>query len=121
MSTLDDDEDALGSAPTAAIAGNTPALVPALPPLSNIWFCPKIRQFMDGNKKMWLCEWCPTGSLPFTGWNATKCLYHVCKIAGQGIRPCKGLILPEYAQCYRDFRESKIINAETREGKLFTL
>ena len=36
MPTLDDEEDASGGAPTAAIAGNTVAFVPTLLPLSDI-------------------------------------------------------------------------------------
>ena len=46
-----------GGAPTAAIAGNTAAvvmttdnLVQALPPLASIWKCAKIRQFETENK-----------------------------------------------------------------------
>ena len=137
MSETDDDVEARaaamaieasrnsGGAPTAAIAGNTVAIVmnadapvQALPPLTNIWSCTKIRQFTsDDGKKKWLCQWCPMGSPTFTGWNATKVLYHVCKIAGQGVRPCSGLISPEYARMYKDFRESKIINTQARESK----
>ena len=114
-----------GGAPTAAIAGNTAAvvmttdnLVQALPPLASIWKCAKIRQFETENKtKKWLCEWCPKGSSSFTGWNASKALWHVCKVSGKGIRPCSGFIPPEYARMYKTFLESKIVNTEARESE----
>jgi len=114
-----------GWAPTAAIAGNTVAvvmnadnLVQALPPLASIWSCTKIRKFTtEGNKQKWICEWCPTGSLSFTGWNTSKALWHVCKVSGKGICPCSGLIPPEYARMYKTFRESKILNTEARESE----
>ena len=68
-------------APTTAIAGNAvaivmnaDALVQALPPLTNIWLCTKIRQF----------------TFP-----------------------------PEYAQMYKYFSESEIVNAQARESKSF--
>ena len=114
-----------GGAPTAAIAGNTVAvvmntdnLVQALPPLTSIWKCAKIVQFETENKtKKWLCQWCPAGSPSFTGWNASKALWHVCKVSGNGIRPCSGLIPPEYERLYKTFRESKILNTEARESE----
>ena len=114
-----------GGAPTAAIAGNTVAVVmnadnpvQVLPPLTSIWLCAKIVQFETENKtKKWLCEWCPKGSPSFTGWNASKALWHVCKVSGKGIRPCSGLIPPEYARMYKTFRESKILNTEARESE----
>lgn len=109
-----------GGAPTTAVAGNTvaDALVLALPPITTIWSCAKIRQFTsDDQKKKWLCEWCPRGSNTFTGWNATKVVAHVCKISGQGIRPCSGFIPPDYERRYKNFRESLIYNKQSRESK----
>ena len=114
-------------ATTTAIAGNTMAVymdvdapVQALPSLADIWDCKKIRRYTTpNNKKMWACDWCPKGlniSRPLTGWNATKVLWHVCKISGKGIRPCSGVILPEYARQYKDYYERKLINSQAREG-----
>ena len=114
-------------ATTTAIAGNTMAVfmdvdapVQALPSLADIWDCKKIRRYTSpNNKKMWACDWCPKGlniSRPLTGWNATKALWHVCKISGQGVRPCSGVILLEYARQYKDYYERKLINSQAREG-----
>jgi len=116
-------------AATAAIVGNTMAVcmdvdvpVQALPPLADIWACTKIRKYTTTeNKKMWICEWCPkglNGSKPFTGWNATKVLWHLCKIAGNGIRPCSGVILPEYARQYKDYYEKRMLNSQAREERV---
>ena len=66
--------------------GKTDVAASALPPLKNIWECPQILNFMQDNKKMWTCAWCPNESdgtrpKPFLGWHGTKAVAHVCRIS----------------------------------------
>ena len=108
-------------AATAAIAGNTMAVYmdvnapfQVLPSLAGIWACKTIRRYTHpNNKNMWICEWCSKGlnnSKPFTGWNATNILWHVWKISGNGILPCSGVLLPEYARQYKDYYKRRMLD-----------
>ena len=114
-----------GGVLTASVAGDTDAEVvngdapvEELTQLTTIWSCTKIHQFTSENlKRKWRCDWCPRGSNTFTGWNATKALFHVCKISGHGVRPCKGFIPPNYERLYKNFRESLIVNKQAQESK----
>ena len=94
------------------------APVEVLPPLVDIWKCSKISQYTDcDGKKKWSCAWCSPESTHFTGWNATKVLWHVCKVSGKRVRPYKGFIPPNYACMYKDSYENKIIVKSSRTSK----
>ena len=95
------------------------------PFLLSIWDCDKIKLDKDENgNDVWRCLHCPTKSdgeadPGFRGKNATKCLRHVCQIAGGSIRPCRGNIPPRYKKRYHDLhmRLANLHNAKQAKKK----
>jgi hypothetical protein len=101
--------------------GKTAVVASALPPLKNIWECPQILNFMQDNKKMWTCAWCPnepdgTRPKPFLGWHGTKAVAHICRIPHESVRLCSGVIPPEYASRYKDLYLRQVMQRDTRKG-----
>ncbi len=92
-------------------AMNGPEESGLLPPLTSIWNCPFITKCTgvgkDGRSYAgWKCGFCPRNhdgseASLFSPQNATKALYHVARISGYDIRPCRGFIPPGKARHYR--------------------
>ena len=88
-----------------------------LPPLTSIWDCPYIVKcggIGDGGGLFsgWKCGFCPfkadgSEAEPFCTQNATKGLWHVAKIKGFDIRPCRGFVPTAKARQYRMLYQSK--------------
>ena len=125
LGTMSSDEDEAGTQEqNRDIIAVVPAAAAAAPlgALTEVWDCKKVKMVTDSDgKRVWTCDWCPLlpGQLatkPLAGWNATKALWHVCKISGMGVRPCKGTIPPEFARRYRDLYACKTLNSEQREA-----
>ena len=57
-----------------------------LPPLEHIWDCPYI---VKNPPTGWKCLWCSGVFVPV---HATRALYHVNRVKGGGIKPCKASI-----------------------------
>ena len=57
-----------------------------------------------GQKPRWRCLWCNND---FGGHNATKALYHVCRVVGKGIKSCPGNIPPAHLKRYITLFEKK--------------
>ena len=89
--------------------------------LATIWDCPQLMKFLQGDKRVWTCAWCPNESdgsrpKPFVGWNATKAISHVCRISGMCIRLCNGVIPPNFASKYKDLYLRQVLTKEKRSG-----
>jgi len=60
-----------------------------------------LMKFTDNTgKKFWKCEWC---TMTFQQWNATKALFHVSKVRGGDVRPCKAVIDEEHKERYKSY------------------
>ena len=104
-------------------AMNEPEESELLSPLTSIWNCPFITKCTgvgkDGHSyARWKCGFCPCShdgseASIFHPQNATKALYHVARISGYDIRPCRGFIPPGKACQYRMPYQSK---AEAEQG-----
>jgi hypothetical protein len=81
----------------------------------SVWTFEKVEQ--TGSKRAsggWKCLWCNNH---FKGWNATKVLRHLTKVAGKDIRPCRARIDPEAARFYKSYMQSKEESkAETKQN-----
>ena len=89
--------------------------------LATIWDCPQIMKFMQGDKRVWTCAWCPNepdGSRPkpFQAWHVTKAISHVCRISGMCIHLCNGEIPPDFALKYKDLYLRQELSKEKRSG-----
>ena len=94
-----------------------------LSPLTSIWDCPLITKCTGVGKDGcsyagWKCSYCPRNhdgseASIFCPQNVTKALYHVARISGYDIRPCRGFIPPGKACQYRMPYQSK---AEAEQG-----
>ena len=89
--------------------------------LATIWDCPQLMKFLQGDKKVWTCAWCPnesdgSRSKPFLGWNATKAISHVCRISGMCVCLCNGVFPPNFALKYKDFYLRQVLTKEKRSG-----
>jgi hypothetical protein len=92
-------------------AMNEPEESGLLSPLTSIWNCPLITKCTgvakDGHSYAgWKCGFCPRNhdgseASIFCPRNATKVLYHVARISGYDIRPCRGFIPPGNARQYQ--------------------
>ena len=68
----------------------------------------------------WRCGFCPRNhdgseASIFCPQNATKALYHVARISGYDIRPCRGFIPPGKAQQYRMLYQLKAAEKNKRK------
>ena len=126
-----DDNDGVVSASTAAAVQqeevmaliNTPVGAAAmqtqqepLPPLTAIFHDTEhFSIFYDENgKPRWRCHWCQEH---FGGHNATKCLYHVVKVKGKGIKACTFIIPDNHYKRYYNLFEKKMGVKSTKAGK----
>lgn len=96
MSDISDDE-----AESVVVTG-----VAAAPPKSgvtSIFEDDMIEKFTDDDgKPRWKCKWC--GGI-FSGWNATKAICHLNKIAKQDIKLCRAKIDAAYVELYKKLFE----------------
>lgn len=75
------------------------SLTPLPQELSDLWCSDKILKYLnEEGKKMCRCLHCNAN--PWSGWNHTKLLRHVCRIRGGDVKPCQGQIPPAYMKCY---------------------
>ncbi len=73
-----------------------------LPPLQHIWDCPYI---VKNPPTGWKCLWCSDVFVPV---HAKRALYHVIRVKGGGIKPCKASIPLARYQAMRDDGSSKV-------------
>jgi hypothetical protein len=75
--------------------------------LASIWDDDMIdRSTDDQGKKKWECKWC---HVAFQQWNATKALYHVCRMYGANIKKCAcANIDGEHKKRYKDLFDSMV-------------
>jgi hypothetical protein len=67
--------------------------------ISSIYEDDMIEKFTgDDGKPRWKCKWCATS---FAGWNATKALRHVNKVANCSVKVCTGKIDKQHASLYK--------------------
>ena len=69
-------------------------------------------------KPRWRCLWC---NHDFGGHNATKCLHHVCRVVGKGIKPCPGNIPPAHLKRYITLYEKKQGAKSRKNGEYLRL
>ena len=138
MANSDDDawlEEPTLEATDAAINGNTPEAASAdapaaaaraassgaakMPPLFEIFQDTEHFQKQTnaaGNKRV-LCLWC---NKDLTA-NATKVLFHVCGVRGQGVNICEGAIPPIHKERYLDLLKRKQGQKNKRAGEFLYL
>ena len=87
----------------------------ALPPLVEIFHDREhFETFHEDGKPRWRCHWCGED---FGGHNATKCLAHVCKVTGKGIKACTANIPKNHYKRYYDLYEKKMGAKGKKNGK----
>lgn len=98
----EEDDDVLVAEVVVGYDDNTASnnLVASAPCLSSVWDSDKVEKLPGGQ---WKCFHCVPNAI-FSGHNATKCLYHVCKEKGKNIRVCNGEIEPFYQKQYSDLK-----------------
>jgi hypothetical protein len=80
-----------------------------LPPLEHIWDCPYI---VKNPPTGWKCLWCSGVFVPV---HATRALYHVNRIKGGGIKPCKASIPANYLARYQAMRDDGSSKADSKK------
>jgi len=80
-----------------------------LPPLEHIWDCPYI---VKNSPTGWKCLWCSNVFVPV---HATRALYHVNRIKGGGIKPCKASIPANYLARYQAMRDDGSNKADSKK------
>ena len=106
-------------------AMNEPKESGLLPSLTSIWNCPFINKCTgvgkDGHSyARWKCGFCPRNhdgseASIFSPQNATKALYHVARISGYDIMPCRGFIPPGKARQFRMLYQLKAADKDQRK------
>ena len=92
---LEDSLQAVVVVPSAADSSlSTAASLPALPPLRNIWACPKVQKGepavpKKGKTEGWRCLHCGEAYYPV---HAPRALYHTAQQTGGGIAICAAVI-----------------------------
>ena len=80
-----------------------------LPPLTLIWDCPYVeKQTSTG----WKCLWCKDKFVPA---HATRALYHVIRLTGKGIKPCKASIPANYLARYQALLDDGSSKSESKK------
>ena len=72
------------------------------------------KYFDDNRKARWRCLWC---NEDFAGHNATKCLRHVVKVTGMGIKICTASIPGMHYKRYYNLYERKLGAKSQKKGK----
>ena len=72
--------------------------------ITEFWKFDMVQKCYDGSKKSWRCLWCNTS---FSGWNATKVMYHLCKVPKKDIKPCPANIDDASFALYRGLLSSR--------------
>jgi hypothetical protein len=80
-----------------------------LPPLQHIWDCPYIEK---NHPTGWKCLWCSDVFVPV---HATRALYHVIRLKGRGIKPCKASIPANYLARYQAMRDDGSSKADSKK------
>ena len=107
------EEDRSSGTTTAATAAASTAA--RLPPLHQILddtehFTPFVNA--AGLKRI-RCRWCDKDFVH----NATKVLFHVCRVKNKGVAPCLGCIPDHHMQRYLDLHHKKDTRKNQRAGK----
>ena len=102
----------------AASGDATAAENTVLPPLSEILDdTDHFRSYVnDRGKKRLVCLWCDKECS-----NVTKLLYHINKVAGEGVAICKATIPDQIKRRYFDLLERKIGAKSRRNGEYILL
>jgi len=66
----------------------------------------------EKGKPRWNCKHCGG---TWSGQNYTKALYHVCKVPGADIKPCRGMIPEDYSRRYQKVLAQKVKGADSRK------
>ncbi len=66
----------------------------------------------EKGKPRWNCKHCGG---TWSGHNHTKALYHVCKVPGANIKPCRGVISEDYSRRYQKVLAQKVKGADSRK------
>jgi hypothetical protein len=87
--------------------------------INTVWEDDHFRRIMDENGNVrWKCLWCDT---TFSGWNATKALYHVVRVRGFDIAPCSSKILDVAATKYKALYDGKAKKRESMRSSKATI
>jgi hypothetical protein len=81
----------------------------ALPPLKHIW---DFAYVQNDPPTGWKCLWCSDLFVPV---HATRALYHVLRLKGGGIKPCKASIPANYLSRYQAMRDDGESQADSKK------
>jgi hypothetical protein len=105
------------SVPPGATSAASVVTSPTLDDVQTVWDFEKVKRMggPDALSKRWHCGWCNT---TLKGWNATKVMTHLARVAGNNdVKACVGPIPKETLAIFRGYRNRRLSKKSVKRKK----